>query len=473
LTEIVRPFATHPQGFGLPLIVSTLFHDNGTPTAVFDREGACRKLLAMRNIDTIAHGVTGTEETAEAVVSARLPDLEMFLKALGWLAKVTLIVPWTCSTRTARIREYSATRLVGVTPRRGFRPEKIALMEDLMLGHVYAIFENRSALELYPFVQYAETGTGQIEVFLFEEVNKQEIVLRTYPTGEKRFDSEALALVKTKLLAESLEPRVPQVSWTLQSLRLAARKASDDYLDKMERERVYLSHLYARRFDLEIHLSGFLDHKCSKTGMLIVGTSGIGKTNTLCHIVRQWRDETGKLEGDVLLLVGGSALPGGQFDLRDILLDRLEIPDNFPTMMSAFGAQRKISGAQFVIIVDGIDKHPQPAELIRQLDELIVRSEALPWFKIVVSIGEVTYGTIRKSGFIPAVRDYYTVTVREAAGERESAEVLLGRLTDEELADAYAKYRKEPGLAPTSTFDSVTDDVKNESARARATARPF
>lgn len=54
----------------------------------------------------------------------------------------------------------------------------------MTLGHVYALIEGKPALGLYPFLQYAETATGQSEVFLFEEVNKQEAVLRTYPTGQ-------------------------------------------------------------------------------------------------------------------------------------------------------------------------------------------------------------------------------------------------------------------------------------------------
>jgi hypothetical protein len=62
-------------------------------------------------------------------------------------------------------------------------------------------------------------------------------------------------------------------------MRVRARRASDDYLDRMQRERVYLPHLYTRRFELEAHLAGYLSPACDKSGMLIVGASGIGKTN--------------------------------------------------------------------------------------------------------------------------------------------------------------------------------------------------
>lgn len=248
---------------------------------------------------------------------------------------------------------------------------------------------------------------------------------------------------------------------TLDDIRRAARRASDDYLDKMQRERVYLPNLYARRLELETHLSGFLDRKCTKSGMLIIGTSGIGKTNTLCHIVKHWRDDAAKLGSDVVLFIGGSTLPGGNFVLRDVLMDRLDLTDSFSTFVSAFTVLRKETNAQVVVIVDGVDKHPQPAELLRQLDDLIVRTEDVPWLKVVVSIGEVTYGALRQAGFIPALRGYYTVNANQRAAGDESTQIMLGRMTDEELADAYTKYQHEPGTSPTSPFESLTEEFRN------------
>lgn len=464
--ELLRPHANRPEAFPIAELVRAFFEAGGRPTAVFAQNGACDSLLAMRKSDTVAHGVSGTEETAQDVLAARVPDLEVFLRKLEWLRALALVVPLSRGTRADASAEYSVLRLAGVTPRRGFRPERLSVRGDLVLGRVYAVLQpDKAPLELHPLVQHAEAASGQAEVFLFEEADRRQVSLRTYPTGQRRSDSEALAWLKGRWAPDRVAGAAvsagPPVTWTLDALREAARRASDDYLDRMQRERIYVPHLYARRLDLEVHLSSMLDPQCTKTGMLVVGTSGIGKTNTLCHIVRSWRGDPTKLGTDVVLFMGGSTVPGGTFSLRDVILDRLELTDSFPAFLSAFGGLRKRDRVQFVVIVDGVDKHPQPSELLRQLDDLVVRSEGLGWLKVMISIGEVVYRSIRKGGFVPAERGYYTVTVQRGASSRESAEVVLGPLTDDELADAYERYRAEPGLSPTSPFSSLTMDVKN------------
>lgn len=294
-------------------------------------------------------------------------------------------------------------------------------------------------------------------------LNKQGI-RATFTTPEDLHGKVFQSVEKWKTGAHaSAEPEAPSRSharWTVDDVRRSARKASDDYIRRMEGERVYLPHLYARRLELERHLTGFLNAKCTKTGFLIIGTSGIGKTNTLCHIVKQWRDDQDKLGPDAVLLVGGNMLPGGNFKIRDVLLDRLEISGSFPDMLSRFRDQRGRSDAQLVFIVDSVDKHPQPEELLRQLDDLIASCEDLPWVKIIVSIGEVTYNAQRNAGFILATRAYFTVKTEGSRGA-DLAEIPLGPMTDEELAEAYGKYVREPGMQPKSEYSSLTNDVKN------------
>lgn len=98
--KIMRPFAAKPDSFAVPPLMSTTFYNNGKPSAVFDQHEACDKLLAMRKADTVAHGVSGTEETALDVLSVRLPDFEIFLKALAWLWQVALVVPVSRKTQS-------------------------------------------------------------------------------------------------------------------------------------------------------------------------------------------------------------------------------------------------------------------------------------------------------------------------------------------------------------------------------------
>jgi tetratricopeptide (TPR) repeat protein len=463
--ETLRPYVANADAFGIPALVKAFFPDKGAQTSVFDGQGACSKLLAMRKSHTVAHGITGSEDAAMAVLSARIPDFEVLLRSQTWLWKTEFIVPQARKDRPDGTGEYSVIKLKGVTPRRGFRAEQFTATAELALGRVHIVVEGRAPLDLYPYIQYAEADSGQHEVFLFEEANKSDVILRNYPIGLTRSDPDALVWLRANLLEEASAPpgggHAPYVTWTINDVRGAARRASDDYLEKMKRERVYLPHLYSRRGTLESHLSGFVDRNCTKSGMLIVGASGIGKTNTLCHIVGQWRDDAERLGNDIVLLLGGSALPGGTFSLRDILLDRLDISDSFATLQSVLGTAHTQKTTQLIVIVDAVDKHPQPGELLRQLDDLIARGRIVPFMKMIFSIGEVTYGSLKKAGFTPSVRDYYSVAPEDARAMRESAEVPLGRMTDEELADAYERYRQDSGFSPTSPFKSLTEEVKN------------
>ncbi|MBI4348370.1 MAG: tetratricopeptide repeat protein [Elusimicrobia bacterium] len=251
----------------------------------------------------------------------------------------------------------------------------------------------------------------------------------------------------------------PVVSWTIAELRARAQRASEDYFEKMERQRVYVPQIYVSRAELEGHLDTFAETRCSKTGLLIVGASGTGKTNTLCHWVRRYQADA-KRPNDVLLFVGGSTLPGGHFDLRQAIMERLEVSGSFGDFLSAFGAQRGQSDTQLFLVIDSVDKHPQHAELMKQIDDLIVLEHVIPWYKVIVSIAEVPYANLRNTGFIPGTRDYYAAPGAPSGGNDEVMEVHLGLLSPHELAAAYQTYLKEPGLAPTSTFAELTDEVK-------------
>ena len=248
-------------------------------------------------------------------------------------------------------------------------------------------------------------------------------------------------------------------SWTIAELRKRAKKASEDYFEKMQRQKIFLPQVYVSRAEAEGHLDSFADPGCSKTGMLIVGASGTGKTNTLCHWVHRYQANAGRPR-DVLLFVGGSSLPGGHFDLRQAVLERLEISGSMSDFLAAFAAQRGESDAQFFIVIDSVDKHPQPAELMRQIDDLIVLEQVIPWYKVIVSIAEIPYASLRNDGFVPSARDYYAVPSKGGGGDGESLEVQLSLLSPQELSAAYGSYLKEPGFSPASAYGELTDEVR-------------
>lgn len=246
-------------------------------------------------------------------------------------------------------------------------------------------------------------------------------------------------------------------SWTLAQLRERAQKASEDYMDKMQRQKIFLPQVYVQRAEVEGHLESFADPKCAKTGLVLVGSSGTGKTNTLCHWVHRHRQNPARAN-DVVLFLGGSALPGGQFDLKQVILERLDVTGAMSDFLAAFAAQRGQTDAQFIIVIDSVDKHPQAAELMRQIDGLIVLDQVVPWYKVIISVAEIPYASLRESGFAPGDRDYYAAPSPSASAE--VLEVHLGLLSAQELETAYGSYLKEPGFAPSSAYGELTDEAR-------------
>lgn len=462
--ELTRPYAGAPQECGVPELVAMFFDRGGRLQPTFAQGGPCDSLLAMRKSDTVAHGISGSEETAADVITGRLADFEAFLRSLQWMWANPLVMPTSRSVSDSGEPAYATLRFVGVTPRRGFRSDTLTVSSDLGLGLVYVTPQQGQPVALHPFVQYAETGLGQREIFLFEEGGKRDATLRAYPAGQKRQDAEALVEARARFIAQpakSGQRQVPGIDWTLSAVATAAKRSSEDYLEKMQRERIFLPTLYARRLELERHLAGFLEKTCVRTGLMIVGSSGIGKTNTLCHIVSNWFSDSTGLADDIVLFVGGSTLPGGRFSLRDLILDRLQITQTFPRFLDEFDALRSGSQTQLILVVDGVDKHVDSAELLRQIDDIVRTADRHTWLKVIASIGEVAYGAIRSAGFIPSVRSYYSATVGEQPHSRESPLITLGPLTDTELADAYGNYLRETGFRPTTPFDSVSEEMRN------------
>jgi hypothetical protein len=73
------------------------------------------------------------------------------------------------------------------------------------------------------------------------------------------------------------------------------------WLSENIRARRYIPQVYFPRKEMESELEAFL--KGSKSGFLLLGESGIGKTNLLCHKVDEWRER-----GEIVLFYAGHQL---------------------------------------------------------------------------------------------------------------------------------------------------------------------
>jgi tetratricopeptide (TPR) repeat protein len=223
--ETVRPFAWSPAPFPVPEIASIFFlpsSDQSAPGApVIDR------LLQVRN--EWAHGTSGTEAEAQALVQRCLPDLEAFVGQLRWMTRAPWFVPDAANPNAADSPVLEGRQLSGATPRRGFRQISLNLSEPLQPGTVYAVEPTRT-LCLGPLVQLlaapdesikddtpdAPTTTSESrvtplaspELFLLEAEGRREAQLKAFPSGREVTSREALEwLVHRTLVSEEPEER--------------------------------------------------------------------------------------------------------------------------------------------------------------------------------------------------------------------------------------------------------------------------
>src|SRR5436190_22778260 len=114
--ETVRPFARTPAPFPIAEVASVFFKpgtEQPGPGAA-----ALERLLKTRN--EWAHGVSGTDAEVQAIVDRCRPDLETMAGLLRWMTRA----PWFVADEPGASgagRPVEGRRLVGTTPRRGFR----------------------------------------------------------------------------------------------------------------------------------------------------------------------------------------------------------------------------------------------------------------------------------------------------------------------------------------------------------------
>jgi tetratricopeptide (TPR) repeat protein len=222
--ETVRPFARTPAPFPIAEVASVFFRpgtDQSAPGAA-----ALERLLKTRN--EWAHGVSGTEPEVQAIVDQCRPDLELVLGLLRWMGRV----PWFLADAPgaeAAGRPVEGRRLVGTTPRRGFRSVTLTAEAPMAAGAVYLLGPT-GPIGLSPLVQWrvpegdgperkdgreAREGRASAdnspELFLLEMGGRREARLQAFPSGQEVPSREALDwLLQRAAVADELEEQGPR-----------------------------------------------------------------------------------------------------------------------------------------------------------------------------------------------------------------------------------------------------------------------
>jgi tetratricopeptide (TPR) repeat protein len=219
-------------------------------------------------------------------------------------------------------------------------------------------------------------------------------------------------------------------------------------------------------------LEAFL--KGSKSGFLLLGESGIGKTNLLCHKVDEWRER-----GEIVLFYAGHQLnPDEPMEQR--LLSDLYLQGDF-TLLLEFVRRE---GRRFIVVVDGVNEHPQSAKLLKCLCEFVQRYGRNFPLKVILSVRSVFFTRMLQAlgegrseeqlksleaGLFPSTI-FQTHTVEREGRREETHRFELEAVDEDELREIYERYRDFDGywteegqlrrFCPTTPYESLTPQVR-------------
>jgi tetratricopeptide (TPR) repeat protein len=415
----------------------------------------------------------------EAFVEHHTPLIADFLHLMDWCERYPLL---------RLLGEGQSLRVMGAETT--FTPEPIpdAALEELAraqrAGELTGLLLADPSLSrfrtLYPFLLWTDCPYCQQEpllglteeVFLFSGDEGKRYVAYI-GVSHARPMSEPKERVSEIFEAKWVPPEIVTVEQvTYPVLYERARNLSEVCLVENIRARRYIPQVYFPRKAMEGELETFL--KGNKSGFLLLGESGIGKTNLLCHKVDEWRDR-----GEIVLFYAGHKLnPDEPIEQR--LLSDLYLQGDFIRLLEFV----KKEGRRFIVVVDGVNENEQSAKLLRYLCDftqrygrnfplkVILSVRSLFFTRMLQALGEGKSEEQLKSieaGLFPSMI-FQTHTVEREGRREETHHFELEAVDEEELREIYEGYRAFEGywteegqlrrFRPTTPYESLTPQVR-------------
>lgn len=228
----------------------------------------------------------------------------------------------------------------------------------------------------------------------------------------------------------------------------ACKFRSSRFLDEASREK-YKASLYVRRRELEDQFAQFLES--DKSGFAIVGPSGVGKTNLLCHLAQSYSDKSAGLNNAVLLY-NAAYLETYALELH---IERdLGLAQPFTQASRTIAQLADKENAYLLVFVDAINEFRHstagPLELLKHINHLVADVDS-PRIKFVFTCRTSVWEQLLTTGSLPiSWTKYFT--------EPERPERRLCEFTEEELSNAYLTYQSEYELE--TDFQSLSRELR-------------
>jgi hypothetical protein len=321
---------------------------------------------------------------------------------------------------------------------------------------------HRRLLPLHPFALFEECPecnkafyTPPEELFLYQETKGNEIIYvglrESHGLTHRMPKQETVEDLRIVLRVEAWPPGVvgatgmpPRRLLDWAGVRGLAVRQSQEQLSRYQKEK-YQTRVYLQRAEVEGHFAGFLNGE--QTGFLIVGDSGTGKTNVLCHLTEE------RLKGaDIVLFYNCAELPVGEgLNLGQVVAKHLGEEADFATLLDWLDRIRSEERGNFLLVLDALNENREPQRLLESLWEDVLAKIPVGqygWFRVVASCRTEAWRRLERH-FKGGGQFYQT---------DDGVEVRLLPFTPEELPAVYDKYRVANNLQ--TEFGQLSEATK-------------
>ena len=212
----------------------------------------------------------------------------------------------------------------------------------------------------------------------------------------------------------------------------------------------YNARLYVPREKTEQDFLQFLES--SQTIFLILGQSGTGKTNVMCHLAGAIQHPSFFTSGEFFSSYGVSLVDELRSALQPVLAGT-------PDVIAALSLLLESNEAMFILYVDAVNEFLQPSEVLNQLASLsCIWGAAYPRIRFCISCRTALWDRLVQvrgiqfpsSNVYPVANESFLMGTAPLAA---SGSVVLQDYSDQEMAKAIEVYRDEAHFCGEFTGD--------------------
>lgn len=342
-------------------------------------------------------------------------------------------------TTTRRVPELILTKIVDLPP----LSERHWKACQLIMGIGYEIDKLRIIVD----AMYKDEEEKQLFIWKFKDLYEEYASVRDIlmDNGLSYADFQANLYHHPSKKVDFINAReyfsgavAPLPSWA--ELVKTAKEISKKVFDRMRIDK-YDPKLYIKRKNVEGLFKRFL--KSDKIGLAIVGESGYGKTNLLCHLKEKYSRK------NIVLLYSGTFLTNPDI-ASQIIKDLTNSSMCFKQLVEKMSVLVEKEKKYMIVLIDGINEYDNPKTLLKKVNEIIGEIDC-PRIKFVLSCRKMIWNLLFDIGKVDLYRQKF-FEIRGGEG------ISIGKFTMQELEEVYPLYKQKFNIL--STFEDFSLETK-------------